>query len=98
MGTVKNINVHIFRVTAPASVKHSHLAVGEVEVVTHFHRQRPAAAAAEVHDAVLTASVWHVVDCKHSLTRRVPLKETKKKREDWVYTTNNYFTEQLMIF
>lgn len=57
MGTVKNINVYIFRVTAPASVKHSHLAVGEVEVVTHFHRQRPAAAAAEVHDAVLTASV-----------------------------------------
>lgn len=47
----------MFRVTAPAPVKHSHLAVGEVEVVTHFHGQRSLAAAAEVHNAILAASM-----------------------------------------
>jgi len=49
-------------------VKYSHLAVGEVEVITHFHRQRAPAAAAEVHDAVLAAAVRDVVDREHSLT------------------------------
>lgn len=57
MGTVENINVYKIRVAAPASVKHSHLAVGEVEVVTHFHRERSPAAAAEIHNAVLAASM-----------------------------------------
>lgn len=40
-----------------APVSHSHLAVGEVEVVAHLHGQRSPAAAAEVHDAVLAAAV-----------------------------------------
>lgn len=61
---------------ASASGKNSHLAVGEVEVVTHLHRQRSLAAAAEAHDAVLAASVRHVVDCEDSLTSRVRLRKT----------------------
>lgn len=64
-----------------APVKRSHLAVGEIEVVAHFHRKRSPAAAAEVHDAVLAASVRDIVDCEHSLACRVPLTETRKKRE-----------------
>lgn len=54
-------------------VNQLYLAVGEVEIVAHFHWQRATAAAAEVHDAVLTASVWHVVYCKNLLTCRVTL-------------------------
>lgn len=76
----------------------SHLSVGEVEVVTHFHRQRSPAAAAEVHDAVLAASMRHVVDCEHSLTRRVPLRKTKGKKKAWVYTRKKYSTKRFMIF
>lgn len=57
-----------------------YLAVGEVEVVAHFHRQWAAAAAAEVHDAVLAASVWHVVYCKHLLTGRVTLEGRKVEK------------------
>lgn len=53
---------------------YSHLAVGEVEVVAHLHRQSSSAAAAEAHDAVLAAAVRHIVDCKYSLTSRVRLK------------------------
>lgn len=58
----------------------SHLAVGEVEVVTHLHRQRALAAAAEAHDAVLAASVRHVVNCEYSLTSRVRLRKTDNLR------------------
>lgn len=59
-------------------MKNSHLAVGEVKVVTHFHRQWPPAAAAEVHDAILAASVRDIIDCKHLLTCRVALSETRR--------------------
>lgn len=45
-----------------------HLAVGEVEVITHLYRQRTLAAAAEVHDAVFAASMRDIIDCKYSLT------------------------------
>lgn len=54
---------------------HSHLAVGEVEVVAHLHRQRSSAAAAEAHDAVLAAAVRHVVDREHSLASSVRLQK-----------------------
>lgn len=50
-------------------MKSSHLAVGEVQVIAHFHRQRAPAAAAEVHDAVLAAAVRDVVDREHPLAR-----------------------------
>lgn len=59
------------------SEEYSHLAVGKVEVVTHLHRERSPAAAAEAHDAVLAPSVRHIVDSEHSLASRVCLKETK---------------------
>lgn len=65
---------------AGASGQYSHLAVGEVEVVTHLHRQRTLAAAAEAHDAVLAASVRHVVDCEYSLTSRICLKKADNLR------------------
>lgn len=55
----------------------SHLTICEVEIVAHFHRQGPPAAAAEVHDAVLAAAMRDIVDCEHSLARRIPLKETR---------------------
>lgn len=61
-------------IMASASGQCSHLAVGEVEVVTHLHGQRALAAAAEAHDAVLAASVRHVVNCEYSLTSRVRLR------------------------
>ena len=67
-------DVYIFRVTALALVKYSHLTVSEVEVITHLHRQRAPATAAEIHDAVLAASVRDIIDRKYSLTRRVPLR------------------------
>ena len=51
-----------------ALMKHSHLAVGEVKVVTHFHGQGALAAATEVHDAVLAAAVRDIVDSENSLT------------------------------
>lgn len=57
-------------------MKQSHLAVSEVEVITHLHRQRALAAAAEVHDAILAASMRDIVDRKNSLTCRVPLRKT----------------------
>lgn len=52
----------------------SHLAVGEVEIVAHFHGQRAPAAAAEVHDAVLAAAVRDIVDGEHSFTHRIALR------------------------
>lgn len=67
-------------IMASASGQCSHLAVGEVEVVTHLHGQRALAAAAEAHDAVLAASVRHVVNCEYSLTSRVCLRETDNLR------------------
>lgn len=79
-----------FRLRALDCVKHSHLAVGEVKVVTHLHRQRSPAAAAEIHDAVLAASVWHVIDCEHSLTCRVSLKETKKELEESISSPQSF--------
>lgn len=65
---------------ALASGQCSHLAVGEVKVVAHLHRQRALAAAAEAHDAVLAASVRHVVNCEYSLTGRVRLRKTDNLR------------------
>lgn len=41
----------------PALVKYSHLTVGEIEVITHLYRQTTLTAAAEVHDAVLAATM-----------------------------------------
>lgn len=60
----------------------SHLTVGKVEVVAQLHRQRSLAAAAEAHDAVLAASVRHIVDCEHALASRVCLKEPKNKESE----------------
>lgn len=74
---VHAIPIHKVAQLLQISEEYSHLAVGKVEVVTHLHRQRSSAAAAEAHDAVLAASVRHVVDCEHSLASRVCLKETK---------------------
>lgn len=59
-------------------MKQSHLAVSEVEVIAHLHRQRTLAATAEVHDAILAASVRDIIDRKNSLTCRVPLGKTRK--------------------
>lgn len=46
-----------------------HLAVSEVQVVAHLHRQRAVPAAAEVHDAVLAASMRYVVHREDALAR-----------------------------
>lgn len=62
--------------------KCSYLPISEVEVITHFHRQRPLAAAAEVHDAILAAAMRDIVDCEHSLTRRIPLKKKRHQRNE----------------
>lgn len=58
-----------------------HLAVGEVQIIAHFHGQRAPAPTAEVHNAVLAATVRHVVDGEHSLAHRIPLRETRKGNE-----------------
>lgn len=56
------------------SLKYFHLAVGDVRIVTRFHRQRPTVAAfAEAHVAVLAAPVGHVADGEHLLTLGVGL-------------------------
>lgn len=69
-----------------------YLAVGKVEIVAHFHRQRATAAATEVHDAVLTATVWHVVHCKHLLTCRITLEGKQVGDWGWVTVTGTIYT------
>lgn len=78
------INIFVLGATGRVVLQQSHLAVGEVEVIAHLHRQRALAAAAEIHDAVLAASVRDIVDCKNSLTCRVSLRKTRQTdRKYW---------------
>lgn len=60
----------------------AYLAVSKIKVIAHLNRQRAFSAAMEIHNAVLAATVRHIIHCENPLTSWICLIRCTQKKEN----------------